>query len=52
VHCVFCGGKLEEKRVIFTYEKDYKYLFVKMFLLPFALNVEKRPILLRLQINC
>ncbi len=29
MHCVFCGGKLEEKRVIFTYEKDYKYLFVE-----------------------
>lgn len=27
--CVFCGGKLEEKGVIFIYEEDDKHLFVE-----------------------
>jgi len=29
VKCVFCGGKLEEKRVIFIYEEDDKHLLVE-----------------------
>jgi len=29
VHCIFCGGKLEKKRVTFTYEQDDKYLLVE-----------------------
>ena len=27
--CVFCGGKVEEKRVTFTYEEDDKCLLVE-----------------------
>lgn len=27
--CVFCGGKVEKKRVTFSYEEDNKYLFVE-----------------------
>ena len=27
--CVFCGGKVEERLVTFTYGEDDKYLFVE-----------------------
>ncbi len=27
--CVFCGSKVEKKRVTFVYEDDDKYLFVE-----------------------
>ena len=27
--CVFCGGKVEKKKVTFSYEKDNKYLLVE-----------------------
>ena len=27
--CVFCGGKVEKKKVTFSYEDDDKYLFVE-----------------------
>jgi len=27
--CVFCGGKVEKKRVTFSYEEDSKYLLVE-----------------------
>jgi len=27
--CVFCGGRVEKKRVTFSYEEDSKYLLVK-----------------------
>ena len=27
--CVFCGGKIERKKVTFSYEEDDKYLFVE-----------------------
>jgi HTH-type transcriptional regulator/antitoxin MqsA len=27
--CVFCGGRVEKKKVTFSYEEDSKYLLVK-----------------------
>lgn len=27
--CVFCGGRIEERMVTFSYEEDDKYLFVE-----------------------
>ncbi len=27
--CVFCGGKVEKRKVTFSYEEDDKYLFVE-----------------------
>lgn len=27
--CVFCGGKLEKKKVTFCYDEEDKYLFVE-----------------------
>lgn len=27
--CVFCGGKVEEKRATFSYEEDDKYILVE-----------------------
>ena len=29
MHCVFCGGKVEKKRVTFSYDEDNKYLLVE-----------------------
>jgi len=29
VKCVFCGGKVEKKRVTFSYEENNKYLLVE-----------------------
>ena len=29
MQCVFCGGKLKEKKVIFTYDEGDKYLLVE-----------------------
>jgi YgiT-type zinc finger domain-containing protein len=29
MNCIFCGGKIEQKMVIFNYEENNKYLFVE-----------------------